>query len=249
MKNLRTPLNNAEMERLDAFLLERIDKDEDTEGKDEGIINISELDGFFTATVSGPGVIQPSQWLSAVWGDFEPVWESTEQFQEVLTLMMRHMNGISATLMEAPEQFEPLFMEREVDGKTYCIADVWCAGYLRGMRLDPDGWGAAAASEEIQVQLGLLLIFSTPEGGERLDEMTPDEIGALQEQITPAVCAIYAYWLERRKPALEQMADIGASLAGRTIRRDGPKVGRNDPCPCGSGRKYKKCCGAGPTIH
>jgi preprotein translocase subunit SecA len=28
------------------------------------------------------------------------------------------------------------------------------------------------------------------------------------------------------------------------IRKDGPKVGRNDPCPCGSGRKYKKCCGA-----
>ncbi|MBT8045776.1 MAG: preprotein translocase subunit SecA [Pontiella sp.] len=28
------------------------------------------------------------------------------------------------------------------------------------------------------------------------------------------------------------------------VKRDGPKVGRNDPCPCGSGRKYKKCCGA-----
>jgi len=26
--------------------------------------------------------------------------------------------------------------------------------------------------------------------------------------------------------------------------RPGPKVGRNDPCPCGSGKKYKKCCGA-----
>ena len=29
-----------------------------------------------------------------------------------------------------------------------------------------------------------------------------------------------------------------------TYRRDGPKTGRNDPCPCGSGKKYKKCCGA-----
>ena len=29
-----------------------------------------------------------------------------------------------------------------------------------------------------------------------------------------------------------------------TVRRTGPRVGRNDPCPCGSGRKYKKCCGA-----
>lgn len=29
-----------------------------------------------------------------------------------------------------------------------------------------------------------------------------------------------------------------------TVTRTGPKVGRNDPCPCGSGKKYKKCCGA-----
>ena len=28
-----------------------------------------------------------------------------------------------------------------------------------------------------------------------------------------------------------------------TVRRDAPKVGRNDPCPCGSGKKYKNCCG------
>jgi uncharacterized protein len=30
-----------------------------------------------------------------------------------------------------------------------------------------------------------------------------------------------------------------------TVRRGAAKVGRNDPCPCGSGRKYKQCCGAG----
>ena len=34
------------------------------------------------------------------------------------------------------------------------------------------------------------------------------------------------------------------SHAGHTLRRASPKVGRNDPCPCGSGKKFKKCCGA-----
>jgi uncharacterized protein YecA (UPF0149 family) len=33
-------------------------------------------------------------------------------------------------------------------------------------------------------------------------------------------------------------------LAWKTDAHAGPKVGRNDPCPCGSGRKFKKCCGA-----
>jgi preprotein translocase subunit SecA len=39
---------------------------------------------------------------------------------------------------------------------------------------------------------------------------------------------------EESEPALEKQAPV---------RNDGPKVGRNDPCPCGSGKKYKKCCG------
>ena len=37
-------------------------------------------------------------------------------------------------------------------------------------------------------------------------------------------------------------AKIGTNV-DRTVRNDGPKVGRNDPCPCGSGKKYKNCCG------
>ena len=35
-----------------------------------------------------------------------------------------------------------------------------------------------------------------------------------------------------------------APQRGQTVRYEKPKVGRNDPCPCGSGKKYKKCCGA-----
>jgi len=36
----------------------------------------------------------------------------------------------------------------------------------------------------------------------------------------------------------------GGTNEVQTVRRDGPKVGRNDPCPCGSGKKYKKCHGS-----
>ena len=40
-----------------------------------------------------------------------------------------------------------------------------------------------------------------------------------------------------------KMDDGKASSKPETVRREAPKVGRNDPCPCGSGKKYKKCCG------
>ncbi len=39
-----------------------------------------------------------------------------------------------------------------------------------------------------------------------------------------------------------------AASASSTYIRPTPKVGRNDPCPCGSGKKFKKCCGAA-VIH
>lgn len=142
MKNLFDPLNDEEIERLDRFLLDRIDEDADTQGKDEGVLDISELDGLFTALVSGPVMIPPSRWLPAVWGDFEPTWEKEKDFEDVLSLMTRHMNGIVATLMEQPEDFAPMFLEREVEGKIYPIVDEWCEGYLRGMALAADAWNA-----------------------------------------------------------------------------------------------------------
>ena len=46
-------------------------------------------------------------------------------------------------------------------------------------------------------------------------------------------------------PAGADSAMEAALSAATPIRRDQPKVGRNEPCPCGSGKKYKKCCGAG----
>src|SRR5262245_53498001 len=57
----------------------------------------------------------------------------------------------------------------------------------------------------------------------------------------------YGEWFDRRRPP-RAAADPGRSLSqglnsvhsGRT--RSAMKVGRNDPCPCGSGKKYKKCC-------
>ena len=133
MKDLFTSLSDEEYERLDRFLLERIDEDAETLDKDEGVLDMSELDGLFTALVSGPKSTVPSQWLPVVWGEFEPVWESQEEFQEIFSLMIRHMNGIVHLLMDFPEDFEPLFLEREVEGISYTIVDEWCEGYLRGV--------------------------------------------------------------------------------------------------------------------
>ena len=73
------------------------------------------------------------------------------------------------------------------------------------------------------------------------DAQMSDEMQELQEEWlqTPR------YSLEGKKPA--EMLEGGRLFPGKieTFRREAPKVGRNDPCPCGSGKKFKKCCGKG----
>jgi preprotein translocase subunit SecA len=44
--------------------------------------------------------------------------------------------------------------------------------------------------------------------------------------------------------AISNPPDLGEVELTPAPLRAGPKVGRNDPCPCGSGKKYKNCCGA-----
>lgn len=230
--SLSEPLGDEELARLDEFLLNRIDDDAGDRiaaaSGDEGILDISELDGFLTALVSSPNVIVPSRWLPAMWGVEEPVWESTEQFQEIFGLIVRHQNSIVATLLHDPQAFEPMFGEREVEGKTYLIVDEWCHGYMRGVALDAAAWRAGEA--DIKEFLRPIRLWGTEEGWRRVDAMSDADQAREQNAIPQSVRALHKYWLNRR------------GLPSAPTRRAAPKVGRNDPCPCGSGKKYKHCC-------
>jgi uncharacterized protein len=230
MHDLFTPLSDEEYDRLDRFLLDRIDEETDTTDRDEGVLDISELDGLLTALVSGPVTVMPSQWLPAVWGDFEPVWENEKEFQEIFSLMMRHMNIISGMLMETPEEFEPLFLGRDVEGDSHIIVDEWCEGYWRGMQLTRAQWDTGG--EEMTELLTPVLAF-TGVTEWCAHDLAYDEMRIIQQAIAPNVRAIHAYWLARRADRQPEHTPV---------RHSGPRVGRNDPCPCGSGKKYRRCC-------
>jgi uncharacterized protein len=70
------------------------------------------------------------------------------------------------------------------------------------------------------------------------DRITPEIRAEILEQLPVIVQIIAAYW---RDPT------------ARPSRREpvrSTKIGRNEPCPCGSGKKFKKCCGSvAPTVH
>jgi SEC-C motif len=69
--------------------------------------------------------------------------------------------------------------------------------------------------------------------------------GRPPRQIATSVDEIEEAFQRKKKKELEQARMAGAGdMQVQQVVRSGAKVGRNDPCPCGSGKKYKKCCGA-----
>ena len=222
-----TPLDDTELERLQDFLRGRAaslgDLDAET---DPGVLGLSELDGFLTGVASGPEPIMPSTWLLALWGEVGHEFESEAQFEAVATLMIRHHNARSRVLMGAPAAFEPLF--GDAAGASDLGVDEWCSGYARAVSLTVEAWEAGGST--VADMLYPIFLFGLPDGWERLEAMSPDEERRLQGEVAPAARELHAYWQRRRMPAASR---------GRALRAT---VGRNAPCPCGSGSKYKHCC-------
>lgn len=216
-------LTDAELDLLSDMLLAC--------DNDSAILDVSQLDGFLTAIVSGPDMIHPSQWLPELWGGpaHEPEWKNEAQMQRFMSLVMQHMNSIATALMAQPKSYVPLFNASGLSDDLVLIAEEWCFGYMRGV--DLGGWPALPA--DVDTWLYAIALHGREENFKVLDTMSQEEHQQTVRQIGSAVLKLHQYFLAQRTPP--------PSPRQATVRT-GPKVGRNDPCPCGSGRKFKQCC-------
>ena len=239
----QVPFTDKEIQELDQFLL-------DAEGIEESM-DIATLDGFLTAIVCGPKTIMPSEWTRWVWdmesGEDAPEFKDQAQAQRILGLLMRHMNDIARTLHLAPDQYEPLLMENPNDGDPIPILDEWCSGFMKGVQLDQDGWLPVIGGKPDWVST--ILLYGTEEGWEALKKknLSMEEHKALADGLAGMVRKIHLLWLEQRGKQIAQGNFPG--VVRREPVRNPNKVGRNDPCPCGSGKKFKQCHGSADRLH
>jgi uncharacterized protein len=75
----------------------------------------------------------------------------------------------------------------------------------------------------------------------RGDRAVPEKREEVIVYMAAGLLGAYRYFLSRR-------GTHAGSASSREPKGNAAKVGRNDPCPCGSGKKYKKCCG-GATVN
>lgn len=231
-------LSEAEFEELDDFLA--------SPAIEASSMDVATLEGFLTAVAIGPRLVRPSEWLPWIWdmeaGEIGPAFEGQEQANHIVSLLMRLYNAVLDAFATHPESFEPVFHAGGRHG-----AAEWCEGFLLGFMFDDEAWSL--------LMVGQPTWFVPFErlGSEEGVNLTAKAADAHMwgDAIVPALMHIHSFWLERR-PSGHPSAAFHGHEAATTLVRAAPKVGRNDPCPCGSGKKFKKCCGAGatpPALH
>ena len=224
-------LTEDEMDQLDDFL----------RAIAAPAMNLETLDGFLAALICAPEVVLPSEYLPQIWGE-DYSFASNAQAAEIVGLIMRHWNTIADTLggtLQTPDVYLPVLHVAE-DGITY--GNDWAEGFMRGVEMRPYGWSELLDSDEVGGSMLPIMMLAHERDAD--PEMRPSPIPnekreqLLQEMIA-GLTRIYRYFEPHRHAS-----------AQASLRRAGPKVGRNDPCPCGSGRKYKFCCAANaPLLH
>ena len=230
MKN--TELNDQEFDKL-SEILESLSPD---------AMNLEMLDGFFAALICSPNVVMPNEYLPIIFGGEDYSFDSEEQAMEFFNLTMRHWNFIADELLQTlkkPHAYFPIIFDDENGIK---LGNDWAEGFMEGVDLSQDGWYELMEDEKYGGYI-IPMMMLYHEHDEDEETRTPLITSEQREDVIMHMIAglvhIYKFFAPHRShPTFE------------TIKRTAPKVGRNDPCPCGSNRKYKHCCAMNqPTIH
>jgi len=168
----------------------------------KGIYDIVELEGYLTAIVIGPNTLSPLKWLPKVWGGMQPRFRDLHEMNQFIGLVMSFYNDLALQFDHAPDRFKPTFYESKVDGKRVQVVDEWCAGFLKGMRLDTAAW--RPLKQQRPDLLKPLLLFGTRAGWNELEAGGEERMHRIwSRKIAPAVRQIHAFWVPHRRAVYE----------------------------------------------
>ena len=251
-------------------MIEELDEFLNSDQAPSDCMGISDLDGFLAGIVAGPERIVPSEWLPVIWQGGEPEFKDTKQAERIIGIIMARHNEIIREFDNELDEYHPILW-RAPDGSyratDWCEGfidaielrvDAWQP------ILEVDTMIMHPIMAHLQDSDGEPILEGTPE---QISEIRRECTDILPEVIQ----LIYDFWKSLRSPSIDALksvkhgsGDIGldefnADIAksedlpceprwdldeqhSATATNPYKNVGRNDPCPCGSGKKFKRCC-------
>lgn len=222
-------------------------------------MSLEMLDGFLSALIVGPELVMPSEYWSQIWNT-EGEWKDPAEAAEANRLVTALWNDIVRRVnVELPDDEEaagdpdaysdrmqdamPLLAIPETDDpedpwagvpEDYPVGAAWAIGFMRGVGLRPDAWSTweqedAHVAEDLQTiaELGLL-------DAEHAEEMGLDaaHVPSLNDRVS-IVSGLPVILQNFNEYRLEQLSQHPSEIPSP-----------DDPCPCGSGQPFKRCCGS-----
>ena len=218
----------------------------------EGTLSLPELQGFLFALNAAPELVQPSEWIPFIFADEEPEFRDMKEAEEVMGALMDLYNDVNVSVRAKGPRLPPgcVFLDPPMANlDPEAPVSAWARGFSAGHMWLEDAWDRYLP-EEMEEEMGAVLaalgFFSSRSLAEKMAEEA-FESGASVEGLAEMFCRVFP-------DAVMEYAGVGRATYEAVLEvEDGPQspkpapapVGRNDPCPCGSGKKFKKCCGVG----
>ncbi|HET9645634.1 MAG TPA: UPF0149 family protein [Burkholderiaceae bacterium] len=214
-------------------------------------LGVVALDGYLCGVLVQPRLVSIDEWLPLVFdieeartlpGNVDATWHA-----RIAELAERRLKALNEAIAEEG-WFDPVLpVDEDIEPSEYDpVSQVppssrplvgWVGGFAYAMTVFPVDAGQVSGSE-LRVELDRVLRH-LPLEDEKHREMQQqlqrlELLATVDDAIADLVAAIANLWqlTSEQRYKVEQ------------VRHEAPKVGRNDPCPCGSGRKYKHCHGA-----
>jgi uncharacterized protein len=219
-----------------------------------------QLAGFLFGLANGPELVPPSEWIPLVFNDQDARYETEDEANQVLQALMALFNDCvrertsRQVLLPPGCEIRPEPMENLT---TDAPLSQWAQGFGMGYDYLAELWDAYTP-DELDENLGALLMtltfFSSPTLAEAYYQDSNkrssfDQLAKSVMEIFPEAMRAYGHLGRSIYQARLDTGDLGSEPLSAV------KIGRNDPCFCGSGKKFKKCCGLtkstgqAPTFH
>ncbi len=212
-------------------------------------LSISSIYGLFYGCLAAPHMVAPSQYMPMIFGEEDTSHDSMEETQKIFGNLMSLWNFLAEWKPEKePVAFPDIRYADTYEGITqrlkddYSLVEYFIKGLDMGHAADTDFAKGGLESLKILSETGVIILkYAEVIEHDQKKDNDPgkdlDYVAQLEDVAAGCIASMNLSLKAARIREAEQMRMLTDSPSKSA------KIPRNDPCPCGSGKKYKKCCG------
>lgn len=217
----------------------------------EGTLTYRETQGFLFTVACAPDLVRPAEWLPQIFAGGEPTFEDSYETESIMGSLIGLFNeNAPPSGKRDPRLPSDCAFREEIMANLEPDAPLaqWCRGFVIGHSWMENSW-TARLPQEWEGDLGSITLTLSFFSSRAIAEAFLEEAGTPDTSLEEMALSIRDVFPR----AIVEYSEMGDGLYKEQLRkrlaekRDSAAPAppsRNDPCTCGSGRKYKKCCGA-----